>query len=180
DGSSWHTATIAQGDEPFGFAPAVYDNQPGKMDVGWTDRVGKIWYTSFDGDHWTTPVELNPSNMAGAKQVPGTDSGNWSPPVNFAASSPLAGCPSPLYRRSPNTEFLVCDNQNNHWDLLLDNGTWTVSQMALDDRMAFIPAQVIAKIYTDSPQPHVIWCDKVAKLRVSYMSTSEHVSISSG
>src|ERR1700694_3950087 len=102
DGTTWQTAVIAQGNGPFGLAPAIYSDQPGKMDIGWTDANSQLWYMSSNGSQWPNPVQLNPEAMT-APEV-------WAP-QNFGAGSRLVACAGPLNRRSSNTEFLICDSE---------------------------------------------------------------------
>ena len=104
EGSQWHTATVAKAEDPFGLAPSAYADELGRMDVGWTDLAGKIWYTQLNGGQWATPSELNLSKMFAGKQgLPG--------PPNFNPGSPLIAY-NTANRRSHNTEFLVCDHPN--------------------------------------------------------------------
>ena len=132
DGASWQTQTIAQSDGPFGLAPAIYSDQLGKMDIGWTDRASRLWYMSWDGSRWTAPTELNPSAMTPV---------GGAAPVNFGAGSRLVPCAEPRNRRSGNTEFLICDSKLRLWSLSFDGSTWTVRDGQVSG-LPFPPAQV--------------------------------------
>jgi hypothetical protein len=118
DGTIWQTAVIARSNGPFGLAPAIYSDQPGKMDIGWTDAQGLPWYMSWSVSGWTQPVQINTSALA----TPVV----WGP-INFAAASPLVACANPLNRRSGNTEFLICDVDRRTWSLSFDGSKWSAA-----------------------------------------------------
>jgi hypothetical protein len=164
DGSQWHTATVAKADGPFGLAPSAYADEPGRMDVGWTDGAGKIWYTQLSGGQWTTPSELNLSLMFAGKQgLPG--------PPNFNPGSPLIAC-NAANRRSHNAEFVVCDTGLMSWNFALPGHIFDDYKVG---PMPFAPVQVQAQIQAPSPTPHLLWCDKAGMLQVTYVDwTSSH------
>ena len=132
DGTTWQAAIIAESNGPFGLAPAIYSDQPGKMDIGWTDADYRIWYMSWTGSGWTSPLQLNPEAM--------TASQGWKP-QNFGPQSPLVACATPLNRRSANTEFLICSGDLRTWSLSTDGSTWFVAG-GQQCRLLYPPMQV--------------------------------------
>ncbi len=149
DGTTWQTAVIAQSDGPFSLAPAIYSDQPGKMDIGWADANSQLWYMSWNGSQWTNPAQLNPSAM--------TAPDGWGA-AEFRRRFSTGPCAGPLNRRSSNTEFLICDNQLRAWSLSTDGSTWFVAD-GQNPGLVFPPAQV--RMATTGGGPSALcrfWC----------------------
>lgn len=157
DGTKWQTATIARGDGPFGLAPAIYSDQPGKMDIGWTDRAGRLWYMRSDGSRWTAPAELIPSAMTPV---------NGPAPLSFGAGSPLVACADRSRRRPGNTEFLICDTKLRLWSLWSDGSTWFAEASEIS-RIPFPAAQIKSATGTISESPWLLWVGLDLMLKVS-------------